>query len=263
MAFRRDKVRSALPADPGAGTQVQRRDPGNLRVQRPEAEPLPDAKHMPLGDPGSRELCWARLPPRAAARLSEAAGDRIEWWARKSGSAQGWGANSSPRAMVYGRKALCFAEPRVDSDHRPVYSLERYHFDPDSHRRAEVVFTPSRPAPSEGKDLDGVLTGAGTGVIATNVPGLSPAAVELIGNLPVRAQKLLTAPFSPEHPVRRCEWYYEGNANRFDVFAVVLVGSTQATIAHGTRVIPVGHDDRSSHWSLVCRRATVRPRSQP
>jgi hypothetical protein len=66
-------------------------------------------------------------------------------------------------------------------------------------------------------------------MIASTVPSLSPSALELIGNLPVRAQKLLTAPFDAEHPVRRCEWYYEGNANRFDVFAVVLVGSAQAT----------------------------------
>jgi hypothetical protein len=265
MVFRRGKTSPALAVGQGTDAQVQRRAGGDLRVHRPPGpEPLPDAKHMPLGDPGSRELCWARLPPRAAARLSESAGERIEWWARRSGSGQGWAANPLPRAMVFGRKALCFAEPRVDSDHRPVYSLERYHFDPDSHRRAEVVFTPPLAAAETSgvEGLDGALASWETGAIATTVPSLSPSALELIGNLPVRAQKLLTAPFGPEHPVRRCEWYYEGSANRFDVFAVVLVGSVQATLAHGTRVIPAGHDDRSSHWSLVCRRATVRPRAQ-
>jgi hypothetical protein len=256
MAFGRDTCGPAMSAGPGAGAQLQRRGTGDLRVHRPpQAEPLPAATHLPLGDPGSRELCWARLPPKAAARLSESAGERIEWWARRSGSGHGWAANSSPRAMVFGRKALCFAEPRLDSDHRPVYALERYHFDPDSHRRVEVVFAPPPGAagPSAVQGLDG-------GVCSAPVPGLSSSARELIGNLPVQAQMLLTAPFTAQHPVRRCEWYYQGSAERFDVFAVVLVGSAQATLAHGTRVIPAGHDDRSSHWSLVCRRATVRPR---
>jgi hypothetical protein len=98
-------------------------------------------------------------------------------------------------------------------------------------------------------------------VRAAAVPGLSSSASELLGNLPPRAQRLLTAPFDDAHPVTMCDWYYEGHANRLPIFVVVLLGRRQMTMAHGSRVVPAGHSDRTSHWSLVCRRADTASRA--
>jgi len=179
-------------------------------------------------------------------------------------------------AVVFGRDAVCFADPQVAGPGDggaagPTHLIDRFGFDPESHRRVEVVFTPPRPA-APGRDLavgppvGTVVPGASDLQPAADVlplvAGLGPADLELVGNLPVRAQKLLTAPFDAAHPVQRCSWYYQGRADRFEVFAVVLAGTGQATLAHGSRVIPAGHDDRSSHWSLVCRRVTVLGRSR-
>jgi len=279
MAFRRNRPgpdASGPPETSGssetAGSSGMARSGGELAsrssgVERHRPEALPDAKPMPLGDPATRDVCWARLPGEARARLRAAAGEQIEWWARRVPGADGFGGTSDrwPQAVIFGEQALCFAEPRVTTDHRPVHVIDRFDLDPASHRRAAVVFTPSASEPVE-PEAASAAAGAEVRRIsdptaAWRVAGLSPAAIELVGNLPVRAQALLMAPFDAAHPVLVCDWYYEGRANRLSVFAVVLAGARQATLAHGSRVTPVGHDDRSSHWSLVCRRATVRGRS--
>jgi len=242
-------------AGPAGGGQIELRARGP--VARSAPEPPPSGKHLPLaaGLP-LREECWNRLPAAIAGRMTELAGEPIEWWASSShrvtlGSVLD--IDDRPSAALIGATGACFAEPRVDSQHQPVYSVDGYLLDAASHRRADVIYRPTRPTVDE-------TPSAGIRVPALRehpVPGLDPAALELLSNLPVRAQKLLTAPFDDEHPVQFRQWHYEGTVNQFSVFAVVLIGADRLTLAHGSRVTPVGHTEQTSHWSLVCRRATV------
>ena len=63
-------------------------------------------------------------------RLTELAGDVIEWFAWKDP----YSGENRPRAVILGTRAFCIAEPRIDSTGRAVYELSRYEFAPGSHK---------------------------------------------------------------------------------------------------------------------------------
>jgi hypothetical protein len=225
-------------------------------LTRQVPDPLQSGGHLPLaaGRP-LREACWDRLPPDVVTRMEATAGDPIEWWA--SGLSAHVPVNDvdghpeRPRAALIGVNGACFAIPRIDSNHRPLYALTHYVLDPATHRRAEVI---AQPGPQEEPVVPG------EGLVAAPpalVSGLTDAAEELLSNLPVRAQKMVLAPFGEQQPVRDCEWHYEGTGLRFSMFAVAVVGAKDLCLAHGSRVIPIDHTERTAHWSLVCRRAGV------
>ena len=313
-----------------AGHGLQRRTSGALTRRPATGEPLPSGGHLPLRQGPLRADWWDRLPDSVAARMEELAGEPIEWWARQSSQAR-VGRSSPrerPRAVLIGDIGVCFAEPRIDSQQRPVYTIDCYRLDPGSHRRAEVD---SRPAKSDGSDrgrpsgsppergrergralgsdrdrslgqspdrdrgqdrdrrlgqnrglgqdrdadrgqdrdrddANGSLTPTaavnrpallGIGPPLRSVPGLDDATLKVLSSLPVRAQKLVTAPFDVQHPVLRQQSYYEGNDTQLSFFGLLLIGAKQITLAHGTRVIPAGHTEQTGHWSLTCRRAAV------
>jgi len=279
MVRRRGKSDPEITA--GRGVPAVRSE--DLMIRRPPPpEPLPAGTHLPLsGGRPLRRACWDRLPKREADRLVALAGERIEWWASLPAAPPdplGRDADDRPVAVLIGKAGACFAEPRIDSRHRPVYTITHYALDAGSHRRVEVLSWPDRPSPSDSDSDSDVAVGSGETAVRARtavreqavvpgsgpehrrVPGLGLASEELVSNLPVRAQRLLTAPFDADHPVLHCAWHYEGNSTRFEMFAVVLIGASQLTLAHGSRTIPVGHTEQSAHWSLVCRRATVRQR---
>ena len=87
--------------------------------------------------------------------------------------------------------------------------------------------------------------------------GLSSREAGQLGNLPPAAQELLQAPFSSKDPVRRCEYFYEGFANRLDQYMFLLAGRHFVTAAIGTQRVPVGHTVANAHWSLTCHRLAV------
>ena len=71
-------------------------------------------------------------------RLTELAGDVIEWFASQNPYAN----ENRPRAVILGTRALCIAEPRIDATGRPVYELNRYEFVPGSHKTVPVEHRP-------------------------------------------------------------------------------------------------------------------------
>jgi hypothetical protein len=209
------------------------------------------------------------LSPQVRTRITSTAGEIIEWWA---GSAA---AESRPKAVVVGRNAVVFADPRYNTEHRPVYVLASCELDPGSIREGTVEHRPPRDArggrrgrksgaaTADGAVEDPVTTRTATAGPATSNPaavnaikGLSDSARGILGNLPPQVQELLQAPFLSDQ-VLRCEWHYEGSADRLNMFGIVLAGAKHVTLAAGTKLIPVGHTDASAHWSLRCYRAAV------
>jgi hypothetical protein len=176
------------------------------------------------------------------------AGGIIEWYAHRDSSDP----EGRPYAVVFGDRGLSIAEPRINTEHRPVYAISAYLLDPGSLRHVPVEH---RPPPH-------VVTTPPGSAVASGHPGvhdlgLSPTSRGLLGNLPQRAQELLQAPFSSAQPVRRCLWSYEGVEHRLTMFMLCLAGSRDVTVATGTKVIPAGHNDATAHWSLTCYRASV------
>jgi hypothetical protein len=183
-------------------------------------------------------------------RLAELAGDVLEWFAEHDPSSS----EDRPRAVVLGTRALCIAEPRIDSTGRPVYVLNRYEFAPGSHKKIPVEYRPGRddaPAqrvvPQAGASLPQPASGL----------GLSRSEAGQLGNLPPAAQELLQAPFSSKDPVRRCEYWYRGTPHRLDIYLLVLAGRRFVTAAIGTQQVPVGHTATNAHWNLTCHRVAV------
>jgi len=183
-------------------------------------------------------------------RLAELAGDVLEWFAEHDPSSS----EDRPRAVVLGTRALCIAEPRIDSTGRPVYVLNRYEFAQGSHKKIPVEYRPGRddaPAqrvvPQAGASLPQPASGL----------GLSRSEAGQLGNLPPAAQELLQAPFSSKDPVRRCEYWYRGTPHRLDIYLLVLAGRRFVTAAIGTQQVPVGHTAANAHWNLTCHRMAV------
>jgi hypothetical protein len=86
-----------------------------------------------------RDDQWQELPESVRKRMWEYAGRRsLLWWADETGSGR-------LEAVLFGDQALCFADPRVDTRHKPVYAISAYHLDPVSLRRAEVVHRAADP----------------------------------------------------------------------------------------------------------------------
>ena len=183
-------------------------------------------------------------------RLAELAGDVLEWFAEHDPSSS----EDRPRAVVLGTRALCIAEPRIDSTGRPVYVLNRYEFAPGSHKKIPVGYRPGRddaPAPPVVPQAGAFLPQPATEL------GLSRSEAGQLGNLPPAAQELLQAPFSSKNPVRRCEYWYRGTPHRLDIYLLVLAGRRFVTAAIGTQQVPVGHTATNAHWNLTCHRMAV------
>jgi hypothetical protein len=183
-------------------------------------------------------------------RLAELAGDVLEWFAEHDPSSS----EDRPRAVVLGTRALCIAEPRIDSTGRPVYVLNRYEFAPGSHKKIPVEYRPGRDdAPAQR-----VVPQAGASLPQpASELGLSRSEAGQLGNLPPAAQELLQAPFSSKNPVRRCEYWYRGTPHRLDIYLLVLAGRRFVTAAIGTQQVPVGHTATNAHWNLTCHRMAV------
>ena len=190
------------------------------------------------------------MSAKIQSRLAELAGDVIEWFA----SSDPYASENRPRAVLLGTRALCIAEPRIDPTGRPVYELNRYEFVSDSHKAVPVEHRPGR------HDAAVAKVTAQTGPFLQQPRselGLSPRETGQLGNLPPKVQELLQAPFSSKDPVRRCEYWYSGRANRLDMYMFVLAGRHFVTAAMGTQQVPVGHTAANAHWNLTCHRLTV------
>ncbi|TDD34755.1 hypothetical protein E1287_15580 [Actinomadura sp. KC06] len=219
---------------------------GGLPGPQTASVPLHQAGEMPFGGK-PREECWRAIGPQSRARINELTGDTIEWYACEDPSSP----QGRPYAVVVGDEGLAVAEPRIDTDHRPVYAISAFLFASGTLRHVPIDH---RPPPHAGP--------AGSGIAAPAPPdiGLSAEAKGLLGNLPPRAQELLQAPFTAQRRPLRHDWWYHGSEHRLDTFVVFLAGERDVTFATGTKDVPVGHDDASAHWSLTCYQATVERR---
>lgn len=198
-----------------------------------------------------RDECWKMIGAPVRDRIRQRSGEIIEWWA---GIPEG--SDGRPIAVVVGRNAAVFAEPRRSTEQRPVYVLAVYDLDFGSIREGPVEHRPARDSRLRLKPRP-ARTPAPQGPM---VQGLTDSARGVLGNLPRRAQELLQAPFLADE-VLRCEWHYEGAEHRLDMFGIVLAGERELTLATGTKDVPSGHTETSAHWSLRCYRATVTGRS--
>jgi hypothetical protein len=192
-----------------------------------------------------RDACWESLGPAVRRRLEELAGPLIEWWATDDDSA----GDGRPKATVLGRHGLYVAEPRLNTEHRPVYRITGYEFDQTTLRHVTVDHRP-QAAPYPGSAA-GPTSSAGPDL------GLSADACGILGNLPPKAQELLQAPFLAGQRVLRCDWHYEGFEHRLTMFMLYLAGARDVTAAGGTRLVPAGHSEATAHWSLSIHRAGV------
>ena len=96
---------------------------------------------LPLDDRyPTRDDSWAAMSAKIRGRLAELAGDVIEWFAWQDP----YSSENRPRAVVLGTRALCIAEPRIDSRDARVYELNRYEFVPGSHKTIPVEHRPGR-----------------------------------------------------------------------------------------------------------------------
>jgi hypothetical protein len=191
-----------------------------------------------------REECWSSITGRVRARLEELTGPTLGWWAKEDSYAT----DSRCRAIVLGEQGLCIADPRINTEHRPVYAITGYLLDPASFRNMRIDH---RPAPRQ--DTPG--SGSPGGQMLDS--GLTAAAQGMLGNLPPRAQELLQVPFLGGQRVRDCDWHYEGSEHHLKMFMIFLAGQQDVTAAVGHKVVPVGHTAQTAHWSLTCYRASV------
>ncbi|MFG1858262.1 hypothetical protein ACGFJT_40945 [Actinomadura geliboluensis] len=225
----------------GSSSPEVRRDAGAVV---PRTAPVHSPGEMGLGGGRLREECWPTVGERTRQRLAELSGNPIDWFAREDASS----GDGRCYAVTLGEAGLSIAEPRVNTEHRPVYAITSFQFAPGSLRHVQVDH---RPPPYRG--------GAPMSGHAAAPPdiGLGPAAKGVLGNLPPQAQELLQAPFTAERKVLRENWYYEGFDHRLDAFVLYLAGAKDVTFATGTKIVPAGHTDATAHWSLTCYRASV------
>ncbi|MBO3747400.1 hypothetical protein J5X84_15085 [Streptosporangiaceae bacterium NEAU-GS5] len=203
-------------------------------------------------EPGPlRDECWQRLGPSVGRVLRTHAGAVIEWSAGIDGATD---AGGRPRAVVLGDQGLCFADPRLDADGRPVYVVSMCVLNPQSFRRFKVDYRPGSTLANGGRrPWDPRRPGSGKPAIA----GLAADDIGLIGNLPPQAQELLQIPFLDGAKVLRAAWHYEGSKTYLDNFMVVLAGRRDITAAYGRKTVPAGHSDETAHWLLTCVQAGV------
>ena len=190
------------------------------------------------------------MSPKIRGRLTELAGDVIEWFAWKDP----YSTENRPRAVILGTRAFCIAEPRIDAAGRAVYELSRYEFVPGSHKRIPLQH-PTGPVERNGQRV-AAQPGAPLPRRKSEL-GLSSQETGQLGNLPLKAQELLQAPFSSGDRVQRCEYWYSGRANRLDIYMFVLAGRHFVTAAVGTQQVPVGGTVINAHWNLTCHRLAV------
>lgn len=237
---------SAFPIVPAGSGRPAKRSGGELQAAGP---PIHPAGEMGLSSEEKlRQECWESIGGRTRERLMDLAGGVIEWFAHRDASDP----DGRPYAVVFGDRGLSVAEPRISTEHRPVYAVSAYLLDPGSLRHVPVEH---RPPPRAAAAPPGP-TLASAGPRADGI-GISQANLGILGNLPPRVQELLQAPFSAAQPVRRCQWGYEGVEHRLDMFLFCLAGARDVTVATGTKVIPAGHTDATAHWSLTCYRGSV------
>lgn len=242
-----------LIPQPDDAVPAQRTPSGEpIRASRRDGPrpPTYQGSGLPLGGGSpSREQSWAALSPKIRDRLAELAGDVLEWFTEHPSSSE-----NRPRVVVLGTRALCIAEPRIDSAGRPVYVLNHYEFAPGSHKKIPVEYRPGRAdaAPRRVPPQPGASLPRSEGDL-----GLSARDAGQLGNLPPKAQELLQAPFSSKDPVRRCEYWYRGLPHRLDIYMLVLAGRHFVTAAIGTQEVPVGHTAANAHWKLTCHRFAV------
>ncbi|WP_345438778.1 hypothetical protein [Actinoallomurus vinaceus] len=240
---------SSFPIVPTGDDRPLTRRGGGLEPTQPGTAPLHQAGEMGL-DSGEklRQECWEMIGGRTRERLTELAGGVIDWFARRDASSP----DGRPYAVVFGDRGLTIAEPRINTEHRPVYAVSGFLFEPGSLRHVRVDHRPPPYAPGSGPAL-----GSGPRPPAQQIAGLDSADRGLLGNLPPRAQELLQTPFTSGQGVLRCNWAYEGFEHHLNMFMVCLAGARDVTVASGTKVIPAGHTDATAHWSLTCYRASV------
>jgi hypothetical protein len=156
--------------------------------------------------------------------------------------------------VAFGERGLVIAEPRLNSEHRPVYSISSYEFDPQSPRKLTIDHRPPASLRRTGADT----TSSSSPPKGPDI-GLSKAAKGMLGHLPAKAQNLLQVPFLTGQRLLRYDWHRWGSDKHFTFF-MYLAGPQDVTAAIGTRVLPVRHTDDNAHWSLICYRATVKNR---
>jgi hypothetical protein len=206
---------------------------------------------LPLDDRyPSRDESWAQMSAKIRDRVMESAGEVIEWFA----SMDPYSSENRPRAVVLGTRAFCIVEPRIDAAGRPVYEINRYEFVSGSHKTVPVEH---RPGPRGGAPASAAPHAKPSPLQSKSELGLSSRETGQLGNLPPKAQELLQAPFSAKDPVRRCEYWYSGRANRLDTYMLVLAGRHFVTAAVGSQQVPVGHTVADAHWKLTCHRLAV------
>ena len=206
---------------------------------------------LPLDDRyPSRDESWAKMSAKIRDRVMELAGEVIEWFA----SMDPYSSENRPRAVVLGTRAFCIVEPRIDPAGRPVYEINRYEFVSGSHKTVPIEH---RPSPRGGAAASAAPHAKPSPLQSKSELGLSSREIGQLGNLPPRAQELLQAPFSAKDPVRRCEYWYSGRANRLDTYIFVLAGRHFVTAAVGSQQVPVGHRIADAHWNLTCHRLAV------
>jgi hypothetical protein len=233
-------VDPSFPVVP-AGSDLPARQRDGGRLQHPVK--LHTAGEMSLSQGKLRQECWEMIGGRTRARLRELTGKLIDWYASEDPSS----ADGRPYAAVFGDRGLSIAQPRINTEHRPVYALATFEFVPGSLRHVRVDHRP----PPHG------VAGPGAPAEAAGEPKLGEAARGVLGNLPPRAQELLQAPFTGDQEILRCDWSYEGFEHHLNMFMFFLAGRRDVTVASGTKVIPAGHTAATAHWSLTCYRAAV------
>ncbi|MEW9556528.1 hypothetical protein [Nonomuraea sp. NPDC050783] len=199
-----------------------------------------------------RDECRKSLGESVRARLEELTGQTLGWYAMEDRSDPG----DCCKAVVFGERGLCTAVSRIDTEHRPVYTITGYLLDPTSFRSIEIDYrpTPDRDtAVPDGSEVLGVPGGREL------ISGLTATVLRVLGNSPPKAQELLQAPFLRGQQVQEqdCGWHYEDSEHHLRVFVVFRAGHRDVTVAVGRRVVPVGHTQRTAHWSLRCYRASV------
>lgn len=251
----------SFPIVPAGSDGPAKRRGGGLQRPRGDGLDRPNGGVAPLHQAGEmgldsseklRDECWEMIGPRTRERLMELAGGVVEWYARRDPSSP----DGRPYAVVFGDRGLSIAEPRISTEHRPVYAVSAFVFEPASLRHVRVDHRPPPHAPAASPAAGPALP-SGPGPATASIAGLDPADRGLLGNLPPRAQELLQAPFTNGQRVLRCNWAYEGFEHRLTMFMVYLAGARDVTVATGTKVIPAGHTDATAHWSLTCYRASV------